>query len=659
MNFLFLTPLAFLGLLALGIPIYLHMRHRPRAISYRFSAMNFLLQARKKRQRRVRVEQLLLMLLRLAVLAVLVFLFARPFTQSEKIRALARKPTLYILDDSASMLAQTGGRTIFQQAIQLMEDQTEHLAPDHRVFLFLASDPSRYSSIHQVSELRSLLPKLKATCRHATLDNAYLAALDVVSREKLDSAQLEILSDHRRNTWNSLPPEPGSHVQVHLNQFQVPGENAGFTGIKPANSRHGTSEYALEIMNTSARRRSLDLRIKMAKQEWKERIPLAPDAPTSHRFTLPEKPENTDSPAFLSFDLPPDEFTLDDHQTRPVIGLKKPHILLVDGDPNPILEQSESYYLGLVLQTTHPDTMKRVSAAGLTRDRLNWADLIFLLNVDDPPEKILSEALARGKGILIACGSRITSKAWNPFLKNAGIAFWEWNTLPEPARPALPADKTEPGFTGDFLSSTRFQLYFGDALIEKNQVTTVESPVLKPFLNLEDGSPLLLGGEVQEGRLMILTTALDLNGSNLPIQPGFVPLIESIIDYLFFAERKVEVEQMSVSEFLEHTPINPVLTRNWTHLREDAVSGPLPGMYRWNLKNGETRYGAISLDPEESDFRGTLTENQGTGNETPLPASFKKTQRTDLGHSTAWLLFFLILAETFLAAKTSAKWGGR
>ncbi len=62
LNVSFLAPAALLGLIALAVPIYLHMRHKPRAETYKFPAIDFLLKAQKKKKRRFHAEQLLLML---------------------------------------------------------------------------------------------------------------------------------------------------------------------------------------------------------------------------------------------------------------------------------------------------------------------------------------------------------------------------------------------------------------------------------------------------------------------------------------------------------------------------------------------------------------------------------------------------------------------
>ena len=49
LNVSFLAPFALIGLAALAVPIYLHMRHKPRAESFKFPAIDFLLKAQRKK----------------------------------------------------------------------------------------------------------------------------------------------------------------------------------------------------------------------------------------------------------------------------------------------------------------------------------------------------------------------------------------------------------------------------------------------------------------------------------------------------------------------------------------------------------------------------------------------------------------------------------
>jgi len=80
MTFLNWTMLA--GLVAVGIPILIHLLNRQRATIVDWGAMRFLLASLTMRRRRIMLEEIILMALRCLVIALLVLAMARPFLPS-------------------------------------------------------------------------------------------------------------------------------------------------------------------------------------------------------------------------------------------------------------------------------------------------------------------------------------------------------------------------------------------------------------------------------------------------------------------------------------------------------------------------------------------------------------------------------------------------
>ncbi|PIE89026.1 MAG: hypothetical protein CR997_13200 [Acidobacteria bacterium] len=651
MNIVLLAPLALLGMIGLAVPIYLHMRHRPRAISFRFSALEFLLSAQKKRQRHLKVEQFLLLLTRLILLSLLVFLFSRPFRESGTGTLPSQGPVFFILDDSASMMAGRQGSSAFQKAITAMGDMASEAQADAQAFLLCPSDPASHRDIRTFHQLKKILPALKPSTHNKSLDDCYNRALDFILSEKYPSATVEIFSDNRLSSWKAPPKEPASHIQVHINQLDVAKENIGLVDLKPLVASTQSNGFEVQVLNSSPSDTPIELKLEAKHKTWRENLPLAPHATTAHRFNLTETSGNR-----LTFSLPADSFPLDNCQIFPVKTYRKPNILLVDGNPDPNPENSASYFFRTVLDGLEPlqgvSPYQLVTAAGMTKERMSWADVIMMLNVDDPPINLCSKALSSGKGLFVSCGNRILPKAWNAFMQNYGMEFWEWTDLPNPFHLTLRENRIL-----DAVNPENFSTYFAEAAVDKNQIVTLKTSKMKPVLALEDGSPVLLAGQVGQGRLMLWTSSMDLSGANLPLQVGYVPLIQSIIDYLFFREEQIELELKTVSE-LEDVLLNGklVLTQNWTDLNPDQVNGPLPGLYVLTQPDGSSRNLAVRLDQEESDFR---TRNSEDNQNSFLPASFQEQVRSDLGMPLAWLLFIAIVIETALAARITQKWGNR
>ncbi|MFO0095001.1 MAG: BatA domain-containing protein, partial [Gemmatimonadaceae bacterium] len=74
----FLVPAFLAGLVALAVPLLLHLRHRDRDQPQRFPSLMFLEQLPIRTERRQRITDWPLLLLRALALALLAFAFARP-----------------------------------------------------------------------------------------------------------------------------------------------------------------------------------------------------------------------------------------------------------------------------------------------------------------------------------------------------------------------------------------------------------------------------------------------------------------------------------------------------------------------------------------------------------------------------------------------------
>ena len=112
---------AMLGwLAAAAVPILIHLLTRQRSQRVEWGAMEFLMRAVKKQQRRVRLEDLLLLLLRVAAVLMLILALAEP--RLEKAGLLGgpeeRREVVLVVDTSFSMaFRESTGETPFRRAL--------------------------------------------------------------------------------------------------------------------------------------------------------------------------------------------------------------------------------------------------------------------------------------------------------------------------------------------------------------------------------------------------------------------------------------------------------------------------------------------------------------------------------------------------------------
>ena len=120
----FLNQILLAGLAASAIPIIIHLLSKRRFRIVDWAAMEFLLDAERRNRRRIRLEHLILLLLRCLAVLLLALLVARPYLRPTGLAASAvgsaRVEHVVLLDDSQSMEARLGSKTVFDEARRLL-----------------------------------------------------------------------------------------------------------------------------------------------------------------------------------------------------------------------------------------------------------------------------------------------------------------------------------------------------------------------------------------------------------------------------------------------------------------------------------------------------------------------------------------------------------
>ncbi|MBE3068626.1 MAG: BatA domain-containing protein, partial [Planctomycetes bacterium] len=114
-----LAPWFLIGLLAVAIPLILHLRRSRRAQKIVFSTTQFFDEQFIRSARRARVQDLLLLALRMALLALFVLALAQPLIRTPGLAGLiggGGRRVAIVLDDSASMTAAGERGTLFDRA---------------------------------------------------------------------------------------------------------------------------------------------------------------------------------------------------------------------------------------------------------------------------------------------------------------------------------------------------------------------------------------------------------------------------------------------------------------------------------------------------------------------------------------------------------------
>ncbi|QDU09213.1 BatA domain-containing protein [Gimesia aquarii] len=120
----FLTPLYLFGIIAVGLPILLHLvRHQPKNV-FQFSTLRFLEHKPPQTNRKNKIEHWLLLLLRAVAVMLLVAAFARPFFKSKDLELAKNsttQQTILLIDTSSSMRRETLWNAALEKAKNIIQ----------------------------------------------------------------------------------------------------------------------------------------------------------------------------------------------------------------------------------------------------------------------------------------------------------------------------------------------------------------------------------------------------------------------------------------------------------------------------------------------------------------------------------------------------------
>ncbi len=242
-----INPMAWWGLLAVSVPIIIHLLNRLRYRRVRFAAMEFLLKSQQRQQRKLIIEQLLLLAARCLLVALVAALIARPTWLMGDAGRSADWPNHHVilLDDSLSMHDLIDARTpetgtAFRSAIQLIGELGQsHLDQGgaHYWHILRYSDPQHpeigksladsgspedaqaaLGLLMTGAELTGLKDRLEtARCTYLPLSPlpAVKQAMRYLERVKDGHRHLHLISDFRRVDWLDAASEELNQTLAH------------------------------------------------------------------------------------------------------------------------------------------------------------------------------------------------------------------------------------------------------------------------------------------------------------------------------------------------------------------------------------------------------------------------------------------------------------
>jgi hypothetical protein len=695
------------GLIAIGVPIAIHLIGRRRARIVPFAALDFLMATKRKTARRLQLRERLVLLVRaLACLAVAIAL-AKPFTSCErKGPQVTRGPqaAVLVIDDSFAAGYLVDGKPWIKRASDEARRIVAQLGPEAEVAIVRVSEgaehPTELTRDHL--RLRDQLLALEPSARPADTTRALTRAAQLLAASSHARKTVFLLSLQAKSGLRPDEPPWGkdgpTFIALDLRPAHMP--NLAVTALKvDSDPNTGTRGVAFdcEVGNFSDEPKKVELSLTIADRVV-ARGELALDAheKKTKRFlaALPAGARASDA----SVSLAGDGLAIDDRRYVRATLRDEVRVLLVDGDPRSVRRDDELFYIEAALRPGDREdsgtSVRSITAeelSGITKLHgqmptldLNDFDVVVLANVAAlPAERVtaLADWVRAGGGILVAPGDRVDPTAYDktmlPLMPQSlrDPIDTTWGASPEERDSrALHLVKWEADhpifapFSKDApdLADAKF---FKISLLGPT-TATADRKVLARFTN---GAAALVEASIGAGRTLLFTSTLDRDWNDLAIHRGFLPLIQQSVrhlarkhalgiesDHLVGGSVALPTGDLKKLEVRGPDGIGAVYEGDRIAGRSSVRFGKTdhPGIYRviGTDQTGATHDRdelafAINLDPRGSDLTpvpSAALPSSGTGG---ASAPTDNTRRVELWHALAAALLLLLLAEAILVQR--------
>ena len=642
---MWLAPAFLLGLLGIGLPLWLHRFARRTDERRPFASLMLIEAGEVRRSRRQQLRYWLLLALRLALLILLVLALAGP-QWPRKADAGAQADAhlhLLVLDTSLSMQRAGVWAQAQQQAGSVLDslqggDRVLLAAADHQVRVL---QPAVFSN--EAGALRASLRDLQPGQSRLDYGNLMGAAASL-SEGSGQPVVLHVITDMQ-----------ASGSPLHLADLQPP---QGMTldlidagGTQAANQRVDAVEWSATAANTVDVTVGGDLPLGKPRElrlfidgVERGRKPLDPTraAPYVEHFTVADSGEGEHrASAVLSAG---DALAGDDALHR-LLRRVEPRVLVVaastTGDDAAYLRAALGALQGLRLR------LEVIDVSLLKRRALGDYAVVVVADagqLDAAQSRSLQDYAAAGGGVLLTLGRHAVTTVPVTGGRAAAPA-----SVPVDAQAPRIAqvDDSHPALrqAGDW----RALRFFRHVPVQPAEGTQV-------LLRLEGGDPLLLQQLPGRGRVLLLTSALDRDWNDLAVHPQFVGFLAEAAAWLAGERGRVE---SAVVGGLFTRPLNDGAGvqvfapdgRRATLLdstRDELRLAPAQAGFYELRGGGRSQWLAVNTDPRESQLQRLSESRKQDWQQMATPsAPAAVAQATQAGWVPVW--FWLLLLAAVLA----------
>jgi hypothetical protein len=229
------NPIFLWALLAVPLPVLLHLFFRRRKAKVAFSTLQFFHPRKRYLAHRRRLRELLLLLIRTLALLCLVLALSRVLFQSTPYALAAKTNAVIVLDDTLSMDRRIGsGATAFELASQKAEEVLDTLAEGDGAALVLVSGRQGLAMTRKRTLVRQRLQEARVTGATGSYSAALKQAVSYLTADGNPNREIFVLSDFQKNQAPSKPValDRVKGLRVYFLPVSGPVENLSVQELK-------------------------------------------------------------------------------------------------------------------------------------------------------------------------------------------------------------------------------------------------------------------------------------------------------------------------------------------------------------------------------------------------------------------------------------------
>jgi hypothetical protein len=612
----FLSPLFFIGLGAIVVPILVHLIQRERKRVIEFPSLMFIQRIPYQSVRRRRIRHWFLLLMRAAAIALIVAAFARPFFPGGAAALAAaggNREIVILLDNSASM----GYGDRWQRAVDAARSAAGSMTTGDRATLVLfgrnAEETIRATSDR--GRIEAAIGAAKVTSGATRYGPALKLAESILSQSTHPRREAILISDFQKTGWTGAE-------DVRF------GENMMLTPVSVAENDSGN--ISIPSLTFGRAEFSGQERITVTVGIMNRGNAAAPNVPVTLEIEgRALETINASIAANASASIAFAPFTLAEPTVRgtvkagsdPMAADNAFHFVLTPSKPISVLiiESPEagnsSFFLAraLAIGKAPAFNVQTMPASRVSSGSLEGRNVVILNDTNVPiglPGDVLKRFVESGGGVLVTLGQR---SVWPAA---------ETNLLP--GKLGQMVDRTNGrGATLGFRDHSHrvFEIFraprsgdFTAARIYRYRALEA-APGDQVLARYDDGAIAAAERRVGTGRVIAWTTTFDNEWTDLPRTPVFLPLVHQFVKYLASYERTTEWttvgQAADLSAMLKGRADRIVMTPTGERIN---ISASEPGVVELNEQGiyevraasagsgGRAERIAVNLDPAESDL---------------------------------------------------------